>query len=491
MKLGGLFSGIGGFELAWQRNGGTIAWMCEIEPAARRVLEHRFPDVPIYHDVTQLDPDEVEPVDVVSGGSPCQGFSVAGARAGLGHGESRLFADYIRIIDRLAERGLQWAVWENVPGVLSITNDDGEMTFEHVVAALVGATEPVRLDRGTRWNSGLADRGGRAVAWRVVDSRHFGVAQRRRRVYACVAFGGAAADRAGRALLAKSEGVRGDSAAGGEAREEVAGTLGGGSGSCGWRSDTDRMTFVPAQASSLTGNSDDRGDGTDNLVPAAAHTLRAEGHDASEDGTGRQTLLPQPIPIQNAASRSESEAKTPSADAEGRVRLRDPGLGVGEPGDPQFTLDATQPHSVAVPQAIGFYPTGGTHGVSDIEECSPALKVGSSLGIPSSPAVALPHAVGFHATQDPVHLDEASLPLEPRNGEYANAAATWNLHSDATLKRGDGGPAAIPTEVSRAVDSGTGSPGGNQGPTVVCQPVAFSENQRGEAVLSNYAHAVT
>jgi DNA (cytosine-5)-methyltransferase 1 len=214
MKLGGLFSGIGGFELAWTRLGGEVAWMCEWDKNARKVLEARFPGVPIYPDVRDLDPAEVEAVDVLTGGSPCQGFSVAGKRTGLEHGESQLFADYIRIMDGLAERGLKWALWENVPGVLSIEDEDGNRTFEHVVAALAGGTVPVRLEPERRWNTGLASGRGRAVAWRVLDSRFFGVAQRRRRVFACVAFGGACEDRAGRALLAVAEGVSGDSAEG-------------------------------------------------------------------------------------------------------------------------------------------------------------------------------------------------------------------------------------------------------------------------------------
>jgi DNA (cytosine-5)-methyltransferase 1 len=259
MKLGGLFSGVGGFELAWTQLGHEVAWMCEIDKSARKVLEQRFPGVPIYEDVEQLDAAEVEAVDVLTGGSPCQGFSVAGTRSGLEHGESRLFADYIRIMDGLAERGLRWALWENVPGVLSIQNDDGERTFEHVVTALVGGTVPVRLGQG-RWNTGLADGGGRAVAWRVLDSRYFGVAQRRRRVFACVAFGGVAADRAGRALLAKPEGVSGDSAACGPEGEGVAGGVADGLGS----------------------------------ESGVAHTLTGEGFDASEDGTGRGTpIVPQ------------------------------------------------------------------------------------------------------------------------------------------------------------------------------------------------------
>jgi DNA (cytosine-5)-methyltransferase 1 len=210
VKLGGLFSGIGGFELAWQRNGGEVAWMCEIDPRARRVLEARFPGVPIYEDVQDVDPAEIEAVDVLSGGSPCQGFSLAGQRTGLLHGESRLFADYVRIMEGLAERGLRWAVWENVPGILSIKNPDGERTFPHVIAALAGAAQPVPIDPKRRWNVGVVANRGRGVAWRVVDSRHFGVPQRRRRVYAAIAFGDPDGSRAGRALLAFPEGLRGD-----------------------------------------------------------------------------------------------------------------------------------------------------------------------------------------------------------------------------------------------------------------------------------------
>jgi DNA (cytosine-5)-methyltransferase 1 len=159
MKLGGLFSGVGGFELAWTQLGHEVAWMCEWDAKARKVLEARFPGVPIYPDVRDLDPAEVEAVDVLTGGSPCQGFSIAGSRSGLEHSESRLFADYVRIMDGLAERGLQYAVWENVPGVLSIRNDDGERTFTHVIGALVGAGDPVRLDPKRKWNTGLAANG--------------------------------------------------------------------------------------------------------------------------------------------------------------------------------------------------------------------------------------------------------------------------------------------------------------------------------------------
>jgi DNA (cytosine-5)-methyltransferase 1 len=230
MKLGGLFSGVGGFELAWTQLGHEVAWMCEWDKNARKVLEERFPGVPIYPDVRDLDPAEVEAVDVLTGGSPCQGFSIAGTRSGLEHSESQLFADYVRVMDGLAERGLRYAIWENVPGVLSIRNDDGERTFAHVVGALAGGSAAVRLDASRKWNAGLVANGRRAVSWRVLDSRYFGVAQRRRRVFACVAFGDSAADRAGRTLLAVAEGVRGDSASSQSEGEGAAGGVAGGVG---------------------------------------------------------------------------------------------------------------------------------------------------------------------------------------------------------------------------------------------------------------------
>jgi DNA (cytosine-5)-methyltransferase 1 len=339
--LGGLFSGIGGFELAWQQSGGRVAWVCEIDPAAQRVLRERFPNVPIYDDVATLDPAEVEPVDVLTGGSPCQGFSVAGRRTGLEHGESRLFADYVRILDGLADRGLSWALWENVPGVLSIENDDGERTFEHVVAALVGADEPVRLARRARWNSGLAARGQRAVSWRVVDSRHFGVPQRRRRVYACVALGRAPEDRAYRALLALPESSSRDPVACEQARPRpraaaapraradgvptLAGTLTGG-GQRGWRVGPDEAAaghVVPDQASAIvaamgngfTGNTQDA-----NVVAVRgdeAHALTGEGHDASEDGTGRGVpIVTGRLDLRNAGREGGSGEGTPGTGLE-------------------------------------------------------------------------------------------------------------------------------------------------------------------------------
>jgi len=362
MKLGGLFSGIGGFELAWTQLGHEVAWMCEIDRNARKVLEARFPGVPIYEDVEQLDPAEVEAVDVLTGGSPCQGFSVAGTRSGLEHGESRLFADYIRVMEGLAARGLKWALWENVPGVLSIQNDDGERTFEHVVTALVGGTVPVRLGQG-RWNTGLADGGGRAVAWRVLDSRYFGVAQRRRRVFACVAFGGVAADRAGRALLAKPEGVSGDSE---EGRQEGEGATRGFADSAG-------NTFT------LSGHGE---------YVEGVGTLWAAGGDL---GGGSETLATQVHrPSYGMIGASSSEGAT-----------------VEE--QPSLTASHGQPGNVA--QAFNWQSGGDARGLDLTDDAS-------ALTTQQTPAVLLTMREGAPGGgKGPLLVKEESLTLATGNGQ--------------------------------------------------------------------------
>ena len=336
MKLGGLFSGVGGFELAWTQLGHEVAWMCEVDKSARKVLAARFPGVPVYDDVRDLDPAQVEAVDVLTGGSPCQGFSIAGMRTGLEHEESQLFADYVRIMDGLAERGLRYAVWENVPGLLTIEDDNGERTFEHVVAALAGETVPVRLPTDKRWGAGLAAGRRRAVAWRVLDSRYFGVAQRRRRIFACVAFGDTAEDRAGRALLAVGQGVRrhfaegyaqGQAlAAGAGARPgvpSVAGTLG--AKSSGGIDDLDRMTYLPDVTHTLTGNGfdaseDGTGRGTPILEDAAHHVYRFQRTDSFVEDTQVGTLAARDfkdgrdLVLEAAAFRKARRAQTPTDD---------------------------------------------------------------------------------------------------------------------------------------------------------------------------------
>lgn len=198
MKFGSLFTGIGGFDLAFEQAGMTCAWQCEINAAARSVLAKHWPDVPCYEDVRNVTRDNTPTVDLICGGFPCQDLSVAGKRAGLAGERSGLWFEFARIIDEL-EPG--WVVIENVPGLLS-SGRGGDF------AAII------------RW---MAERG-YGVAWRVLDSQYFGVAQRRRRVFIVGSFGsGRAAE-----VLFEREGLPWNPPARREAREgysSVAGTL--------------------------------------------------------------------------------------------------------------------------------------------------------------------------------------------------------------------------------------------------------------------------
>ena len=156
-----LFSGIEAASCAWEPLGWEPVAFSEIEPFPCAVLAERFPDVPNLGDITEIDWKEVleryGEVDLIVGGSPCQSFSVAGKREGL-FGESRLMFEYIRAVQEVRPR---WFVWENVPGALT---SEGGGAFGQLLREMDGL--------------------GYGVAWRVLDSRFFGVPQRRRRVFA-------------------------------------------------------------------------------------------------------------------------------------------------------------------------------------------------------------------------------------------------------------------------------------------------------------------
>jgi DNA (cytosine-5)-methyltransferase 1 len=221
-----LFAGVGGFDLAMQRNGIHVVAAVEIDDKARAVLARRFPDTRLFPDVTKVSAHDLRDAGfvpnrgIITGGFPCQDLSVAGRRKGLAGERSGLFWHIIRLVDELHPR---WIVLENVPGLLS---SEGGRDMGIVLGALGEC--------------------GYGVAYRVLDAQHFGVPQRRRRVFIVAGRGAGAADSAGPVqILLEPEGSAGNPAKGWTAGQEVAGTLGGGSGSRGWAADTDRMTFVP------------------------------------------------------------------------------------------------------------------------------------------------------------------------------------------------------------------------------------------------------
>jgi DNA (cytosine-5)-methyltransferase 1 len=122
LKIGSLFSGYGGLDIAVaEKFGAEVAWHCEWEDAPSKILEANFPGVPNYRDVTTVDWEAVEPVDILTGGFPCQDVSLAGRRAGMAHGtRSGLWSEFAKAIDVLQPK---WVVIENVRGLLSAKAD--------------------------------------------------------------------------------------------------------------------------------------------------------------------------------------------------------------------------------------------------------------------------------------------------------------------------------------------------------------------------------
>lgn len=218
MKLGSLFDGSGGFPLAGTLCGIEPVWAAEVEPYPIAVTSSRFPKMRHLGSVTDIHGGEVEPVDIITFGSPCQDLSVAGKRAGLKHEangdeettRSGLFMEAVRIIKemRKATDGLYptFAVWENVPGAFSSNKgEDFRIVLEELIKIVEpGAVMPTVPQKGWAYaDSYLGD--GWSLAYRTLDAQYWGVPQRRRRIYLVLDLRGERAHK----VLFEREGLRG------------------------------------------------------------------------------------------------------------------------------------------------------------------------------------------------------------------------------------------------------------------------------------------
>jgi len=297
VTYGSVCSGIEAATVAWEPLGFRPAWFAEIDPFCSALLAHHYPGVENLGDFTRIKASR-GPIDILVGGTPCPSFSVAGKRGGLDDARGQLAIEFCRLAGRLRPR---WIVWENVPGVLS---SNGGRDFGAILGALAEL--------------------GYGCAWRVLDAQFFGVPQRRRRVFVVGHLGDW---RRAAAVLLEREGLSRDTPSRRQARQVVAGLTANGVGTCGaddnqaqgghlipfggnntsgpidlatacnahggsMRMDFETETFCVEVAPPLTAarmRMDP--DTSESLV---AHTLRGEGMDASEDGTGRGTPL---VPI--------------------------------------------------------------------------------------------------------------------------------------------------------------------------------------------------
>ena len=253
LTLGSLFDGSGSFPFGGILSGIEPKWASEVEPFPVLVTNKRLPQVKHYGDVSALSGADLEPVDIITFGSPCQDMSIAGRRAGLDGERSGLFHQAIRIIKEMREKTHgeypRYCVWENVPGAFSSNGGDD---FKAVLEAVIGVKEegievPAPADH--RWPKAdvyLGD--GWSVAYRVLDAQYWGVPQRRARIYLVADFAGGSAPE----VLFKSEGLSGYSPEGFEAWKRAArnpesrpGTAGG-TTACVTPRDNGALGAVPA-----------------------------------------------------------------------------------------------------------------------------------------------------------------------------------------------------------------------------------------------------
>jgi len=221
--LGSLFDGIGGFPLAAIRNGITPVWASEIEAFPIEVTRLRFPEMRHFGDITKLDGAKLPPVDIITGGSPCQDLSVAGQRAGLAGERSGLFMEQIRIVKEMRcadERNgraahavrPRYMVWENVPGAFSSANGEDFRAVLEETCRIADVGISVPRPPGGAWKPAGVILGEQfSVAWRVLDAQYWGVPQRRKRIYLVADFGGYTAPK----ILFEQESLFGDTAPGG------------------------------------------------------------------------------------------------------------------------------------------------------------------------------------------------------------------------------------------------------------------------------------
>ena len=290
LKLGSLFDGSGGFPLAGMLVGITPVWASEVEPFAVRVTTKRLPFMKHYGDISAMDGGKIEPVDIITFGSPCQDMSVAGKRSGLDGSRSSLFYEAVRIIKemRSATNGKypRYIVWENVPGAFS---SNGGQDFKAVLEAVIGIVEEnAEVPAPTQGGWPYADLylgDGWSLAYRTLDAQFWGVPQRRRRIFLVADFaGGSAPD-----ILFKSEGLSRYSSQGFRSWQRTAYDIEGCSGATGIGLDGYNAGLTGDKAATLgvncgmsTGRNgvvlNDQGGNRMDVTDEVTCTLRAEAH---------------------------------------------------------------------------------------------------------------------------------------------------------------------------------------------------------------------
>ena len=399
MKLLSLFDGSGGFPLAGAMCGIIPVAASEVEPFPIRVTTKRFPNMKHLGDISKINGAEIEPVDVITFGSPCQDLSVAGKRKGLNHSElgdeettrSGLFMEAIRIIREMKEATNgeypTFAVWENVPGAYSSNKgEDFRIVLEELEkTACNGANIVPKPPKGKWLNAGEIVGDNYSIAWRTLDAQFWGVPQRRRRIYLVADFRG---KRAGK-ILFEREGLRGNFTQSGTQGQGTAGNAENGTGAADGAECIafDTYNMVPILTAELGIASRDGGHCYENI----AGTLRANAGDnqlsvvysvdqgggksscnIQEDKTPTLTCTHGGSPAVAYAVENHPADSRVNIDDSGKVQTLTSRMGTGGGNVP-----------LVMEKSAGFKPGQGVkaHGMGYEEECSPTLLSGQGTGV--------------------------------------------------------------------------------------------------------------
>ena len=224
LRLGSLFDGSGGFPLAAIFCGIKPIWSSEVESFPIRVTQKNLSQVKHLGDIKDIDGSEIEPVDIITFGSPCQDLSIAGKRAGLVGEKSNLFYEAIRVIKemRCKTNGKypRYLLWENVPGAFSSNKGEDFRCVLEEITRIKDST--VKLSRPKKWQSAGEILGDNfSLAWRVLDAKYFGVPQRRRRIFLVADLDGGSS----REILFEQKSLSGDTSEGCEKRKRNTGAI--------------------------------------------------------------------------------------------------------------------------------------------------------------------------------------------------------------------------------------------------------------------------
>ena len=451
LTLGSLFDGSGGFPLAGILAGVTPVWASEIEPFAIRVTTRRLPQVRHYGDVSSVSGAELPPVDIITFGSPCQDMSIAGKRSGLDGSRSSLFYEAIRIVKemRCATNGEKprFIVWENVPGAFS-SNKGAD--FKAVLESVIGVAEPcaeVPAPDQKGWPDAdyyLGD--GWSVAYRVLDAQGWGVPQRRKRIYLVADFAGQSAPK----VLFESEGVSGYSAAGFRAWQRAASGAEGGAGAAGSSGGgivlNDQGGAYMDVSEDVTGTLRAQEHGHPPCVLEAAgfcteHSANARsiGYEEERSPTLRAGVVPAAIALENHPT--DSRVKIAE---DGMVQTLPARMGTGG-GNVPLLMEAEEFKSPVTLKIRSGCEGGGKGAIWQKGKSA-------TLGCNNDQTLFVPEPKAYGICSKASH---SMLSDNPYSGFYE-------------------------AETSRTLDGNGGNPTCAQGGVAICQPVAFTQNQRNE-----------